>query len=1277
MRQMLLLLSILCHFSGVIFSQQQPKLMLPIGHTDEITSAHFSPDGKKVVTVSVDKTVKIWDAETGKLIADLKGHSSSINFAIFSPDGKKILTASSGKDYTAKIWDIETGVQTSTLTGHTDEILSGCFSPDGNKIATGSADNTIRIWDTKTKKTDTILRGHTQSVTSVGFSRDGKKILTTSLDTTAKIWDSKTYALTAVLTDHRTGIKFAHFNQDGDKILIVYKSNKDAVRTKIWNDTGDFVTDLKGDTSEVWSGYFSPDGKKIITASQDQTAKIWDVKTGMLDTAYEHEDAVVAAMYSQDGAKVVTASGNTIKIFDVKTKKLDTTLTGHIATIKSVEFSPDGRKIVTASADKTAKIWDVKTSNIIADLKSHTSSVKFACFSPDGDKIITVSSDSIARIWDAFSGKLVASLSGVNYKFVRFSPDSTKIIISSYDNSAKVWNIQTGKLDLTLTGHSATINAAVFSPDGKKIATASNDKLVKIWDTETGLTDTTFRWHKSGVNDVEYSHDGEKIVTVSDDNIAKIWNVKTSEVPKNLDGDNSKIKSALFSPDGKKILSAFTDNSIGLWNAATRKLDTVLKITKTPNRIKSAQFSSDGKKIIVVNVSLISVFDVQNSKLIAEFKDEAFFNSARFSPDGNKIVTASEDDTVKIQDIETKKSVAIFRHDAGVNTAEYSPDGAKIITASDDNTCNVWDVKKGKLLYTFFAIDSTDYLIMDSENGRYDGTQAARKLLYYTCGDEVIELEQVKGDLWEPGLTASINNGETFKTQTLRELNICGLMPKVEELIDTAVAYHFKITPRRGGLGKTVLLINNIETKAYDTAQLIRFPKQLNKSIEYYELKIKKTELEKFFIAGEVNPVTIKAYIRNNAISSRGFTIEEDKTYQPKVIPNLYGVIIGVNDYDDMNLKHLDFAAKDAIDISTTLAAAGRKLLNIDAKEHVFIYNLTTNSNGLQYPRKKGIKQTLDSINTKAKANDILFIFFAGHGVVDTTNKEKKFYFLPADASLPGKNKISNGISMSELTEWISPEKNYAQKRILIFDACNSGQAIENNTTKMGTRSVEINQQTKAVEKLNNQSGFFILAASSSKQSALELTQYSQGLLTYSLLKVIKEQPNILEGGGYLDVSNWFNAAKKTVSILAAHLNEKQEPQLTANNNFYIGLVDDSVRSRIKISAAKPYFSDSKFRKENTEVDGIHLADSIDKELDNSPEITRNTYKGMDVFSLRGNYIIKEDSITVNVTLVKGEETVNTFRKEGSLKKISDLIKDIIVDAMDWGKKNNWEREKK
>ncbi|MEM6503151.1 MAG: PQQ-binding-like beta-propeller repeat protein, partial [Cyanobacteria bacterium P01_C01_bin.89] len=277
---------------------------------------------------------------------------------------------------------------------------------------------------------------------------------------------------------------------------------------------------LKGHSNGVLSASFSPDGSTIVSASYDQTVKLWDAKTGEeLRTLKGHSTLVKSANFSPDGSTIVSASyDQTVKLWDAKTGRELHTLKGHSDGVLSANFSPDGSTIVSTSHDRTVKLWNAKTGRELRTLKGHSNWVRSANFSPDGTIIVSASRDETVKLWDAKTGKELRTLkvlkrhsSGV--WSANFSPDGTIIVSASDDQTVKLWDAKTGEELRTLKGHSRGVLSANFSPDGSTIVSASDDQTVKLWDAKTGEGLRTLKGHSRGVLSANFSPDGGTIVS--------------------------------------------------------------------------------------------------------------------------------------------------------------------------------------------------------------------------------------------------------------------------------------------------------------------------------------------------------------------------------------------------------------------------------------------------------------------------------------------------------------------------------------------------------------------------------------------------------------------------------------------------------------------------------------------------------------------------------------------------------------------------------------------
>lgn len=1247
---------------------QQPRLMLPIGHTSHITTVAFSAGGKKVVTASDDKTAKVWDAASGKLLLSLNKHSSSVICAGFSIDEKKIITASLD---TVNIWDAVSGNLLYCFKEYIprqSSISAIHFSPDNKYFALlPEYDSVIRVRDTRTGKLFQTINGLKRPISFLQFSPNGKMMVTSSWRGSTSIWNVQTGQLITELdnADARSGS--ANFSPD--EKWVVTPSAKGAA---VWDATSGKLVQNLNTAGEVYSARFSADGKNIITATYDK-ALLWDALSGkLLDSLDEYTawiNRLPVSQYSADKKLVVALSrrDTTAVILDATGKELRWLGKGHTDAVSRATFSINNKYIVTTSENNLVRVWDATTGALLHSLdpplkktqNGYVDELTDIEFSPDEKHLlIKRPHQKKASVWDMGSGKLSFVVKEYTYpiEFTRYSPDGKYLLVNYKDSTVHVWNTKRGELLYKMKG-----DYSDFSPDGKYFITTSWYGSTSIWDVASGKEHQRLEGSHSG-----FSPEGKYIITTIRGNRSitdKVWEVVTG---KSLDGLNGIY--TRFSPDGKYISTVY-DNHTKIWDAALRKLLYSLEGI-------SSDFSPDGKYILTQMDSAVKVWKLSSGHLQNSLEKYKYVKPNRrgretyyFSQDGKYIILFSPyyqySNSLKVWDASTGKMVKNLTLGLNDRIVDIDFTANKLLAINNSET-KIFGLEDGQLLYSFIAIDSTDYLVTDKHN-RYNGSERARKLLYFTCNEEIIELDQVKDQLWVPNLAERIMKGDSINAKTIDQLDICGLTPRVEEMNDLKDAYHFKILPRRGGLGETVLYINGIEVTRFKKTQL------QNKN-GTYELIIKKQELTNYFIPGQENPVTVKAWTADNTISSRGLIIKEDKSNINGTAPNLYAVLVGVSDYkgDELDLK---YAAKDATYMSAAISNASRKLLNTDGNEHVFTYNLTTSNDRYLLPEKNSIKKTLEEIGKKASANDILLIFFAGHGVMEGKDK-KQFYFLTADASKASAvDAIADvGISTNELTEWIKPANIKAQKRILIFDACNSGQAIR-DFVKLGNpdqgyvaaRSDEKGQQIKAIEKLNNQSGLIILAASASDQNAYEMGRYSQGLLTYSLLKVMKQQPEILETGKYLDVSNWLNAAKKMVSTLAEGTGARQEPQLNSNNNFNIGLIDEEVRDKIILAAEKPLFARSNFQNTDTKIDNLKFRSAIDKELMSissrgiNADITYSAdYEGADAFALTGDYKINGDTVTVNVLLVKGgTEVRHSYEAKGKITELNSLISNI------------------
>jgi WD40 repeat protein/serine/threonine protein kinase len=293
------------------------------GHTDNVSSVTFSPNGRYALSGSSDKTLRLWEVASGREVRCFEGHTDNVTSVAFSPDGCYALSGS--KDKTLRLWDVMMEREVRRFNGY--EVNSVAFSPDGLYALSGDGyvvidtagdictDTTARLWRVATGREVRRFKGHTSIVCSVAFLPDGRYVLSGSDDDTLRLWEVA---------------------------------------------TGREVRRFKGHTRRVDSVAFSPDGRYALSGSWDKTVRLWEVETGREVRRFE----------------------------------------GHTQSVNSVAFSPDGRYALSGSWDKTLRLWDAATGQEVRRFEGHTDDVNSVAFSPDGHYSLSGSSDQTLRLWE-------------------------------------------------------------------------------------------------------------------------------------------------------------------------------------------------------------------------------------------------------------------------------------------------------------------------------------------------------------------------------------------------------------------------------------------------------------------------------------------------------------------------------------------------------------------------------------------------------------------------------------------------------------------------------------------------------------------------------------------------------------------------------------------------------------------------------------------------------------------------------------------------------------
>lgn len=281
-----------------------------------------------------------------------------------------------------------------------------------------------------------------------------------------------------------------------------------------------------------------------------------------------HTQWVTSVAISPDGKTLVSGSDDkSIKIWNLETLELKSTLTGHVGSVAALAISPDSKTLVSGSTDKTIKIWNLETGELKSTLTGHGYWVLSVAISPDGKTLVSGSGDKSIKIWNLETLELKSTLTGHGYWVlsVAISPDSKTLVSGSIDKTIKIWNLETLELKSTLTGHADSVTSVAISPDGETLASGSSDKTIKIWNLQTGKLKSTLTGHTYWVIPVAISPDGKTLVSGSADKTIKIWSLETLELKSTLTGHSYWVLSIAISPDSKTLVSGSRDKTIKIW----------------------------------------------------------------------------------------------------------------------------------------------------------------------------------------------------------------------------------------------------------------------------------------------------------------------------------------------------------------------------------------------------------------------------------------------------------------------------------------------------------------------------------------------------------------------------------------------------------------------------------------------------------------------------------------------------------------------------------------
>lgn len=593
--------------AGVVYAPGVRAILR--GHENVVHRVVVSPDGNYIASVSNDATIILWDANTYEMIHRLGlvgnedpaiGHTQAIRSASFHPDGGRLFSA--GADGLVIEWDIQSGQLLRVHDAHDATVNHLVIHPDGELMATGDEDGFILLWDLVDGSKRVLSHREdgqpvigNRAVRAVAFHPEINQLASGHADGRLVLWsfNNEQRPVFFNLPAHDGAITHLEFNLDGTRIVT---SSADET-ARIWQTrTGLLDVELAGHTNQVMYATFSPDSQQLITTSHDRTIIYWQASNGrQLGRYWAHSDWVTGASFITDGRAVTASNDTSLILWDLVPGNIVYQRLAHEDWIQVVDVSSDGRLALSGADDTTIKLWDLVTGEEIDLFEGHTTGIRGLAFTPDSTQFLSGSADGELRLWSIEDGDFISfrleDVGGLND--VAISPDGQYALVASSDGNLLYITLEDQVIVSVLEGHSRSALAVNFNHDGSRALSGSLDNTVILWDLTTGEVIHRMEGHTREALSVAFSPDGTRAVSGSRDAGVIYWNLETGEPIRLLQGHGSSVRGIAYAPQGNMALSAAADLTLFLWDLETG--DILRQMNGHERVVYDVAFTPDGR----------------------------------------------------------------------------------------------------------------------------------------------------------------------------------------------------------------------------------------------------------------------------------------------------------------------------------------------------------------------------------------------------------------------------------------------------------------------------------------------------------------------------------------------------------------------------------------------------------------------------------------------------------------------------------------------------------
>ena len=667
----------------------------------------FSHDGNYFMTSTLFGDLNIWEFPSGKLYKRFKAHSV-FGPAVFSQDDELIISGGGFEDKTIKIWEFPSCSLKKIIEGHTGYISDLIISPNNKNIISASGDNTIKIWELNSGNLLNTLIDHRSPVFSLCFSSDEKKLISGDMDGIIKI---RPFGI----PNEKKSIEIENVNY----CIPIDENIPPPIPINAYS-----VIKKPGHSKTVTSIKLTSDSKYLVSASYDNTIKIWDFYKGnLIRTLRGHSSWIISVAITPNDDRIVSSDlDGMIKIWDFNNGKEICTIRTYEEDEKSITVT--GSNLITGSTDGTITLWDMKTFRRLQEITvqngSHSSYINSLVVSADNSLLISGSNDKKIKIWDLEQLKLLKTIEFDEFvNSLDISKDNNTIIASVWDGSIKFIDLKTGSISREIGEKLKYVKIANLSPNEDLLLIfAGSDGDGEFIIREVSSGDIKRKFYDEGeINDLIFSIDGKYVVSASEDPTIRVWDIETGKIVQAFERAEGHLGAISISNDGKKVLSSAGNKNIDIWGLLDGNLKTQLRGHNST--ITEIKVSSD--KVCTLSVDgAVRIWDLKSGKSLKNYNNlhqksnrfpGVFFNRTRslaFSEDSKFFATGTEGGIINLWESDSGRLIKTFTFKKSdpkrigdfkwVDSIDIDPQGNYIAAGCQDGTVRVWEIETGDLI---------------------------------------------------------------------------------------------------------------------------------------------------------------------------------------------------------------------------------------------------------------------------------------------------------------------------------------------------------------------------------------------------------------------------------------------------------------------------------------------------------------------------------------------------------------------------------------------------